>query len=98
MAIMRKKKNEVVDDENYVSKSQKKRDALALQDLGKQMISLKPEILKKLPMPESIQKAIVAAKPLKMGALKRQIQYIGKLLRDEEDLSDLHRALTVYFK
>ncbi len=81
-----------------VSKSQKKRDALALQDLGRNMIDLKPEVLKKLPLTETIQKAILAGKSMKMGAKKRQVQYIGKLLRQEEDLTALHRALANYFK
>lgn len=85
-------------DEGYVSKSQKKRDAHALQDLGRQMIGLKPEVLKKLPLSEEILKAVLAGKPMKMGALKRQIQYLGKLLRQEEDLTELQRALTDYLK
>ncbi len=86
------------EDEVYVSKSQKKRDSHALQDLGKRMISLKPEILKKLPLSEEILKALLDAKTMRMGALKRQIQYIGKLLRQEEDLTALQRTLADYFK
>ena len=62
------------------------------------MMELKPEILRKLPMPEDIQKAIIAGKSMKMGALKRQVQYVGKRLRQEEDLTELHCALASYFK
>ncbi len=80
------------------SKSQRKRDSLALQDVGKRMISLRPDIIRKLPVSEDTQKALLAAKAMKMGALKRQIQYIGKLLRQEDDLSALHCALADYFK
>lgn len=89
-----------VEEEITVSKSQKKRDSLALQDLGQKMLGLKPEILRKLPLSEAALKAIIAGKPLKMGAKKRQVQYIGKLLRQEEPeaLSALQSALTKYFK
>lgn len=89
------------DEVVYVSKSQKKRDALALQDLGKFMMSrLKPEAIHALPLPESIQAAVLAGRSMKMGALKRQIQYVGKLLReeDEADLAALKLALARYLK
>lgn len=82
----------------YVSKSQKKRDALALQELGKKITTLKPEVIRSLPLSTEIQQAVLAAKTLKMGSLKRQIQYIGKLLRQEEDLTELRGALADYFK
>lgn len=85
-------------EDSIVSKSQKKRDSLGLQDLGRKMTELRPEVLRKLPLSESLLKALLDAKPLKMGAKKRQIQYIGKLLREEEDLNPLHLALTHYFK
>lgn len=89
---------ETVHEDGYVSKSQKKRDALALQDLGKRITTLKPEVIRSLPLSPEIQGAMIAAKTMKMGSLKRQIQYIGKLLRQEEDLTELHRTLADYFK
>ena len=85
----------------HVSKSQKKRDALVLQDLGKFMMTkLKPEAIHALPMSQSIQTAVIAGKSMKMGALKRQVQYVGKLLReeDEADLAALKQALARYLK
>lgn len=87
-----------LEEVGFVSKSQKKRDALALQDLGRKMIELKPEILRGLPLSEDILKALIAAKPMKMGARKRQIQFIGKLLRQEEDLTALLQAVAFYCK
>ncbi len=62
------------------------------------MIELKPEILRGLPLSEDILKALIAAKPMKMGARKRQIQFIGKLLRQEEDLTALLQAVAFYCK
>lgn len=78
-----------------ISKSQRKRDALALQDLGRQLMGLKPPLIQKLPLPDHILEALVAARSMKMGALKRQIQLIGKYLREEEDLSGLYAALNI---
>jgi ribosome-associated protein len=64
------------------SKSQLKREAHALQDLGEQLIALKPAELDSLPLPEDLARAIRDARLMKRGALKRQRQYIGKLMRD----------------
>jgi ribosome-associated protein len=64
------------------SKSQLKREAHALQDLGEQLIALKPAELDALPVPEDLARAIQDARLMKRGALKRQRQYIGKLMRD----------------
>ncbi len=64
------------------SKTQKKRDALSLQDLGAKLLDLTEEELKGLELPESIFDAVVLAKTIKKhGALKRQVQYIGALMR-----------------
>jgi ribosome-associated protein len=81
-------------DPLYKSKSQKKRESLALQDLGRDLVALKPALIRRSPLSPEIQEAILAAQNMKMGALKRQVQRIGKLLREEEDLSDLESWLT----
>lgn len=72
------------DDEAYAeppSKSSRKREMLALQDLGEQLVALSPERLKKVPLPETLYEAIRAAQGFKMEARRRQLQYIGKLMR-----------------
>lgn len=67
------------------SKSQKKREALALQDLGTELTHLNEEQLQSIPMPENLYDAIIAAKQIHQhGGHKRQLQYIGKLMRDIE--------------
>ena len=62
------------------------------------MVGLRADIIKKLPISEALQKSLIAAKGMKMGALKRQVKYMGKLLRQEEDLTELQSALSNYFK
>ena len=73
-------------DEEIVSRSQVKREAHAIQELGAAMTKLQPSVLDKIPLPENIHDAIMVARKLKKGsALKRQIQYIGKLLRNTDE-------------
>lgn len=72
------------DDENFISKSQKKRDMLALQDMGEELVQLSVERIKKLDLPEELLTAILDAKRIptsKHGGYKRQMQYIGRVMR-----------------
>ena len=66
-----------------VSKSQLKRDSLALQALGKRLAALSPELLDRLPLDPPLREALALAQRIrsKRSALKRQYQFIGKLLR-----------------
>ncbi|MBU2648921.1 DUF615 domain-containing protein [bacterium] len=64
------------------SRSQKKRDAQALQALGEKLVSLSKEELKDLGLPDKLQKAVLEARILKpREALRRQMQHIGALMR-----------------
>ncbi|AHE65661.1 ribosome biogenesis factor YjgA [Legionella oakridgensis] len=64
------------------SKSQKKREAVALQKIGVKFIELSMEKLNALPLPEELKRAIVDAKSIRShGAIRRQSQLIGKLMR-----------------
>jgi len=64
------------------SKSQQKRDMLALQDLGVELVELPEQQLATLELPERLRDAIELARRITShGAQKRQRQYIGKLLR-----------------
>ena len=72
-------------DENgeWVSKTQRKRECDELQKLGEELISLNNEELEKFDLPDALNAAIKEAKKIRQhGALKRQRQYIGKLMRD----------------
>ena len=69
--------------DGMVSKSQRKRDMDALQDLGKELVELSKDTLKKMQLPEDLLTAILDYKRFTAhGALRRQLQYIGKLMRD----------------
>lgn len=68
-----------------ISKSQRKRDADALQKTGVQLVDLSLEKLEKLPLTDALHKAIVEAKSIKShGAKRRQAQLIGKLMRSAD--------------
>lgn len=73
------------DDDNWISRSQKKRDVEALQDIGVKLVDLKPDQLDKLPIDETLRAAVDEAKRLSArGAIRRQMQYIGKLMRNAD--------------
>lgn len=65
------------------SKTKAKEEVEALQDLGKRLVGVGNDRLKKLDIPESLLDAVLEAKKISShGALRRQMQYIGKLMRD----------------
>lgn len=67
------------------SKSQLKRDSHALQVLGAQLLELSDERLAKLPLDERLVDAIKLARTIRAReGLRRQIQYIGRLMRDAD--------------
>ena len=79
------------------SKSQRKRDAHALQTLGIQLVALSATHLARLDLPETLHEAVLAAQPMRAhGARTRQLQYIGKVMRQLEPsvLSRVRAALT----
>jgi ribosome-associated protein len=69
-------------EQEPISKSQRKRESLALQDLGEALIELSQEQLSEMDLPERLFDALLAAKAIsKFGAHKRQLQYVGRLMR-----------------
>ena len=69
--------------EEPLSKTQRKRDMQALQDLGAALSELSPERIRALDLPEGLQRALLEVKTFKShGAVRRQMQYIGRLMRD----------------
>lgn len=74
------------EDDDWISRSSMKREAEAMQKLGARLIELKPNQLDNIPMDETLREAVDEAKRLKprTNALKRQFQYIGKLMRFED--------------
>jgi len=80
-----------------ISKSQKKRDADKLQQLGVSLIDLPQKKLDTFPLPPSLRDAILLARSLKShGAIRRQAQLIGKMMRkaDHALIAEHFDALT----
>ena len=69
--------------ESKPSKSARKRKQQELQDLGEQLLALNAAELATMPIDAPLLEAVKTAKSIKSrGALRRQRQYIGKLMRD----------------
>jgi ribosome-associated protein len=69
-------------DDLKPSKSARKREYIALQKLGEELILLKQSDLDSLPLDDNLREAVMEAQQIKAhGALRRQKQYIGKLMR-----------------
>ncbi len=74
---------DIPDFDEPPSKSQRKRDMDALQDIGAELIALNDQQLASVDMPENLRDAVTEARRLHPHeALRRQLQYIGKLMRD----------------
>ena len=73
------------DEDRGPSKSSIKREMHALQAIGEELVALSPERLKKVPLPDNLRDAVNEAQRIsKHGARRRQLQYIGKLMRSVE--------------
>ena len=73
------------DDIEYVSKSQMKRDMHALQTLGEKLVELSSEQIQQLELPSDLESAILQARSITQhGARRRQLQYIGRLMRNTD--------------
>ena len=67
------------------SKSQVKREMLALQELGLRLSDLKPELLDKMPLSDELRRALAeTCKHTAHIARKRHSQFLGKLLRNHD--------------
>lgn len=70
------------DADEPISKSQRKRDMLALQQLGEQLLQLPDRELQTLNLPAELGDAIALARRINSReGRRRQRQYIGKLMR-----------------
>lgn len=64
------------------SKSQRKRDMDALQAIGAELVMLNTHQLDSIELPENLREAVVFARSMKPNeSRRRQLQYIGKLMR-----------------
>ncbi|GJG96496.1 ribosome biogenesis factor YjgA [Cupriavidus pauculus] len=84
------------DDDLPKSKSQRKRDMTALQDLGVELEALAKDRLARVPMPEALSDAILAARKITSHEGKRrQMQFVGKVMRglDDDEVAAIRAAL-----
>ncbi|MBU0969421.1 MAG: DUF615 domain-containing protein [Proteobacteria bacterium] len=75
------------------SKSQAKREAEALQELGEELIKLSRQQLEEMGLPDGLHNALIDAGSIKSNiAARRHRQFIGTLMRDV-DPEPIRRAL-----
>jgi ribosome-associated protein len=77
-------------------RSARKRASHELTKLGEELITLRPDQLAALALPESLEEAVVEARRLtSFGAKRRQTQFIGKLMRklDEDSVAAIRKAV-----
>jgi len=71
------------DAQKPASKTRRKQEMHALQDLGEELVALDPQRLSALELPEQLADAIRLARTVtRHEARRRQLQYIGRLMRD----------------
>ncbi|UCD81690.1 MAG: DUF615 domain-containing protein [Desulfobacterales bacterium] len=69
-------------DTEQKSRTRKKIEDRALQRLGEQLVALPSSQLESMELPEELQSAVESARKMKShGARRRQLQYIGVLMR-----------------
>jgi ribosome-associated protein len=69
--------------DEIVSKTKRKQEMTALQKLGAKLVELPESQLAEMPMDEKLREAVLAARRIKSHEGKRrQMQYIGKLMRN----------------
>lgn len=71
-------------DDERKSKTQQKREMQALKDLGERLLDLPEEQLQSIGDPRLIEAVTECKRITKGNARKRQIQYIGKLMRSTD--------------
>ncbi len=80
-------------DDVQPSRAELKRRMDRLQDLGHQLVKLPQGKLARIELPDELRRAVVEAQRLtSMEAIRRQVQYIGRIM-EEFDAPSIARAL-----
>jgi ribosome-associated protein len=73
------------DDIEWVSKSEIKREMHQLQEIGEKLLNVKKTELAKFPLSDELRAAVEESSRIKKHeAIRRHLQYIGKLMRNEK--------------
>jgi ribosome-associated protein len=76
------RKEKISVETEFISKSQRRRDALETKSLASELIDLNASRLAQLPLEENVREAVEEARQIRSHvARKRQLQYLAKLLR-----------------
>ena len=78
------------------SKSQRKRDMTALQELGEELVSQPKDRVMRVPMPEDVREVILACQKIKdHEGRRRQMQYVGKKMRtlEEDEIAAIRNVI-----
>ena len=78
------------------SKTDLKRESDALQDLGKDLLTLRSDLFKRLQLPDQLADGLAEAKRItNFEGKRRQMQFVGKLMRklDEAEIAAVRAAL-----
>ena len=72
-----------MEDDDFISKTSRKREARQLQDVGAALVKLNAEQLARIDLPQALREAVIECQRLsKHEAIRRQKQYIGKIMRN----------------
>lgn len=72
-------------EEEGKSKTQLKKEMLALQKIGTELTKLPPDKLARIPLDEKLHHAVLETANIKKhGALRRHMQFIGRLMRESD--------------
>jgi ribosome-associated protein len=88
--------NEFEQEYDRPSKSQRKREMTALQDLGAELIAEPRERVKRVPMPEDVRDAILECQQIRdHEGRRRQLQYVGKKMRSltEDEVALIRKTI-----
>lgn len=91
------KEDEFQGEDDYKSKSELKREMHALQEIGKRLMDLRPDQVEPLPISDRLRAAIDESRRIRQHeARRRHLQYVGKVMRQEDQLDQLIQALEAF--
>lgn len=97
MSPSRSRNQTELDDEDYgPSRTQQRRDALAVLALAQQLVDLQPSRLAKLALPDDVRHEIDVTRRMSAhGAKKRQLAFLAKVMRryDDADFASVRAEL-----
>jgi ribosome-associated protein len=71
-----------MEEDDFISKTRRKKQMHALQDLGARLVALSAEELARIDLPETLREAVEDARRFtRHEARRRQMQYIGRIMR-----------------